>query len=257
MLALKLGLVAASVLLASLAARRFGHTVSGTLAGMPMIAGPIMGFVLLQPPMAHARAIALATLVSLPAMVLHLVLFARSASRLRWPAALALANAAYLALGALLTALDPPPVLASVAALVAPAIGLACMPRLGGARLAVTIPRVELALRVVSALAMAAAILLGAAVFPPAVSGLMLAIPITGNVLPCFTLPRDGAGATAALLVGFVRGLFGFAAFFVALYWGLGMFDTGPAYALGWLAALAAALTVYLVTTSVNRLRAR
>ncbi len=254
MLALKLGLVAASVLLASMAARRFGHTVSGTLAGMPMIAGPIMGFVLLQPPLAHARAIALATLVSLPAMVLHLALFARVASRLRWPAALALANAAYLALGALLTAWGPPPALACTLALLAPAVGLRCMPRVDAQRLAVSIPRAELALRVVSALAMAAAIILGAAVFPPAVSGLMLAIPITGNVLPCFTLPRDGAAATAALLTGFVRGLFGFAAFFVSLYWSLGALEPGPAYVLAWAAALSAALMVYLVG---NRLRTR
>lgn len=35
--ALKLALVGASVLLSSLAARRFGHAVGGTLAGLPMI----------------------------------------------------------------------------------------------------------------------------------------------------------------------------------------------------------------------------
>ncbi len=39
-LLLKLTLVAASALLSSLVARRFGHGICGTLAGMPMIAGP-------------------------------------------------------------------------------------------------------------------------------------------------------------------------------------------------------------------------
>ena len=55
-LLLKLTLVAASALLSSLVARRFGHGIGGTLAGMPMIAGPIMGFVLLQASAAEVRA---------------------------------------------------------------------------------------------------------------------------------------------------------------------------------------------------------
>lgn len=40
---LKRALVGASVLLSSLAARRFGRAVGGTIAGLPMIVGPIMG----------------------------------------------------------------------------------------------------------------------------------------------------------------------------------------------------------------------
>ena len=84
MFALKLGLVAASVLFASLAARRFGHSVAGTLAGMPMIAGPIMGFLLLQQEPDQVRSVALATLVCLPATIAHMVVFAHSARTLRW-----------------------------------------------------------------------------------------------------------------------------------------------------------------------------
>ncbi|WP_437811017.1 hypothetical protein [Sorangium sp. So ce1078] len=73
---LKLAPVGASVLLSSLAARRFGHAVGGTIAGLPMIVGPIMGFVLLQEAPAQASASALATLVCLPATVVHVVAFA-------------------------------------------------------------------------------------------------------------------------------------------------------------------------------------
>ena len=80
---LKLLLVAASALLSSLVAKRFGHAVGGTLAGLPMIAGPIMGFVLWATPVEGVRAIALATLVCLPATVAHLVTFAWSGTR--WP----------------------------------------------------------------------------------------------------------------------------------------------------------------------------
>lgn len=46
MLALKPAWRALSVLLASLAARRWGHGVAGTLSGFPVIAAPITLFVL-------------------------------------------------------------------------------------------------------------------------------------------------------------------------------------------------------------------
>ena len=245
--ALKLGLVAASVLLASLAARRYGHSVAGTLAGMPMIAGPITGFLLLQQPVEQVRAIALATLVCLPAMVAHMVSFAHAARVLPWYGALLVANGVFVALGWALSSLALPPVAACALAMSAPLAGMAAMPVRGNGDDAsvVTIPQAELVLRVAAALAIAAAIMLGADLFSALVSGLLLAAPITGNVLPCFTLPRHGAVATAALLWGFVRGLFGFVTFFVVLYAGLPVVGAALAYGLAWLAALGVALAVY------------
>ncbi|MFT3664963.1 hypothetical protein [Piscinibacter sp.] len=244
---LKLLLVAASALLSSLVARRFGHAVGGTLAGMPMIAGPIMGFVLWATPVDGVRAIALATLVCLPATVAHLVVYAWSATRLPWWPALALANVAFFGLGALLPLLGLPAWLSCALALGALAVGGAAMPRLPVAPGAVDIPNIELACRVAAALLVAWLIIRSAGVAPAALSGLLLAVPITGNVLPCFTLPRYGAAATVALLRGFVRGLSGFGAFFVTLYLGLAAWPAAAAYALAWVAALLVASGLYLL----------
>ena len=244
-LPLKLALVAASALLSSLAARRFGHGVGGTLAGLPMIAGPIMGFVLLQAPTAHVRDIALATLVCLPATVAHLIVYAWSATRWPWWVALVLANVAFFGLGALLPLLPLAPAPACALALLVLAIGGRLMPRLPVAPGAVAIPQVELACRVAAAVAVAWLIIRSAGVAPAAFSGLLLAVPITGNVLPCFTLPRYGAAATVALLRGFVRGLSGFGAFFVTLFLGLGAWPEPLAYAAAWAAALAVAVGLY------------
>lgn len=242
---LKLLLVAASALLSSLVARRFGHAVGGTLAGLPMIAGPIMGFVLWSTPAEGVRAIALATLVCLPATVAHLVTFAWSAIRWPWWLSLALANLAFFGLGAVMPLLAPPAWLACLLALAVLAAGGVAMPRLRIAPGAVHIPHVELACRVAAALLVAWLIIRSAGVAPAALSGLLLAVPITGNVLPCFTLPRYGAAATVALLRGFVRGLSGFGAFFVTLYLGLGAWPAGVAYAAAWLAALGVASGLY------------
>jgi hypothetical protein len=253
MLTLKLVLVALSVLLASLAARRFGHAVGGTIAGMPMIAGPIMGFVLLQEPAGQVRAIALATLVCLPATIVHMLVFAWSSTRWRWWVALALANTAFLLCGMALTRLHWPATAAFGLALLAPLLGQRLMPQRPLAAAAVAIPRAELACRVLAAVAMAWLIMRSAGVAPAAFSGLLLALPITGNVLPCFTLAQHGAAATAALLSGFVRGLLGFAAFFVALHVALGRWPEGPAYAIAWLAALCMAASLYRLNQRARR----
>src|SRR6185312_16561305 len=140
--------------------------------------------------------------------------------------------------GFALSRLALPPAVVCAVALLAPLAGIAAIPRPDGSGVApgVAIARRELVLRVIVAIALAAVVMQGAALLPPIVSGLLLALPITGNVLPCFTLPRYGAAATAALLRGFLSGVFGFASFFVALAVGLPRLSAGFAYALAWCA---------------------
>jgi len=250
MLALKLALVAFSVLLSTLAARRFGHRVGGAVAGMPMIAAPIVAILLLDHDAGQVRAVALATLVCLPAAIVHIVSFSASAGRWGVPVCVSLALLAYACASVVLTQLRFAPVPVSLLALAAPAAGLWFAAHHAGPAAPVAVPRLELVLRIAAAVAMAAVIIAGADVLPPAVSGLLLAVPITGTVLPCFTLPRYGAAATRSLMAGFLQGLHGFAAFFIALYWALG--------ATGRLAAFLIALAVALATAvAMQALRQR
>ena len=261
---LKLAFVATSVLLASLVSRRYGHGMGGALAGMPVIGGPIMVFVLFQQPQDHAAGIALATLVCLPATIAHLLMFAATAASGRpWWWGLLVANLTIVGGGWLLSLLDLPAAGVYLLAAVAPAIGLKGMrwcARRSGAGLPaggpVPIPRSELAWRILAALIAAAAIMLSADVLPAMVSGLLLAIPIAGNVLPCFTMPRHGAQATIALMTGFVRGMFGFAAFFIVLHASLPWVGRVGAVTAAVVAALAAAVAVHGLHQRSVRLRA-
>ena len=253
MLALKLALVAFSVLLSTLAARRFGHRVGGAVAGMPMIAAPVIAILLLDHDAGQVRAVALATLVCLPAAVVHIVSFALSAGRWGAPACVSLALLAYLAGSLTLTQLPLPPALVAALGLAAPATGLWFAARHAGPAAPVVVPRTELVLRVAVAVSMAAAIIVGADVLPPVVSGLLLAVPITGTVLPCFTLPRYGAAATRSLITGFLQGLHGFAAFFIALYWALGTFGALAAFLIALAAALATAASVQALRWWIRR----
>ena len=130
---LKLALVAASILGATAAARRWGHAASGLMAGLPMIIGPISAILLVDQRAERVRAILLATLQCQPAMLLHVLVFAHAARRCSWPPCLLLANALYLLLARALTALDL--ALAPAAALVALtwACGVRAWPRAAGA----------------------------------------------------------------------------------------------------------------------------
>lgn len=214
----KLALVAASILGASLLARRYGHAVSGALAGLPMIAGPIIAILLIDQPAERVRGIALATLVCQPAMLAHIVVFAHAARRFGWPVCLALALAVYVVVAASLPLLAWEGVMATAAAAAALLLATRLLPISGGAFDGpIDIPNSELWWRLAAALAIAAVVMWGADHLPAAIAGALLAVPIGGSVLPCFTLPRHGPEATARLLAGFVRGQSGFVAFFVAL----------------------------------------
>jgi hypothetical protein len=244
MLLFKLGLVALSVMLSTLAARRFGHRIGGALAGMPMIAAPIMAILLVDQDVAQVRAIALATLACLPATILHIVTFAKAAPRFAWPVCLMMALGVFTVAGFALTTAHMPAVAVCVLGAAAPLVGLWYATHHTGRPTPVAVPKVEFVLRISAAVAMAAAIILGAEVFPAAVSGLLLAVPITGTVLPCFTLPRYGAAATASLMTGFLQGLHGFAGFFIALYWGLAVMPPAGAFCVALGVALVVAVAV-------------
>lgn len=239
--ALKLALVAASILGATAAARRWGHAVSGLMAGLPMIVGPITAILLVDQETGRVREILLATLQCQPAMLLHVLVFAHAARRWPWPACLVLANALYLALAWGLTRLDLGTA-GAVALVVATWWGVArAMPRgTDGAGGRIEVPRSELWWRLAAALAVAAGVIAGAATMPSAWGGVLLAAPITGNVLPAFTLPRHGAQATALLLRGFVHGQLGFTAFVVAMVLLLPALHPAPAFAVAVAAAVLA-----------------
>ncbi len=216
-LLLKLALAPASILLATLAARRFDHRVAGLLSGFPLIAGPIVFALMFELAPAQVEGVARATLAACPAAIAHIVTFAWLSRRLAWWACLAGAAIAFLVVGTLTTAAWMPGVVQIALAIAGPFVALRAMPRVRAIVGAVPVPRLEILMRVVATFVLAAAVLLSAQHVPAAVSGLLLAWPISGSILPSFTLPVYGHAATVTLLRGFAIGLVGFVSFFVGL----------------------------------------
>jgi heme/copper-type cytochrome/quinol oxidase subunit 4 len=214
---LRLALVPAAIWLATLAARRWGHTVSGYLGGLPLIGGPITLYLALDHGAAFAARSATFTLAAILGQGAHLLAFAHVARRGTWPIALASGWTSFFVVAIAVAALDPGPMLALALAMSGLAAAWMGLPRPQAAAVPAHIPRAELHLRLVAAFLLAAAILYGADAFGPVASGVLLSMPVTGSIMPPFTLALHGADSVARLTRGFVVGLTGFTAFFLVI----------------------------------------
>ena len=217
LVALKLTLIPLSILAASLVSRRFGHAIGGVVAGLPLIAGPIVAILLMEQSALQVAPIAKATLQALPAALAYIVTFAWLAKRLVWWQCLLGATLSFAVLGTLQLHSELPDMVATSLAIVSPILALLLMPRVPTLSGGVDVPRSEIIVRMLVAISVAALIVIGSEQLSPRISGLLLVWPITGSVLPCFTLALHGAVATVNLLRGFANGLFGFVTFFALL----------------------------------------
>lgn len=229
----------AAVWLASLAARRWGHAVSGHLGGLPMIGGPITLYLAIDPGPAFAAHAALVTLAAIAGQCAHLATFAFVGRRAGPLAALLSGWCAFFAVAAACAWLPLTPLVALALAAASLLAAFRWLPRPREAATRPAIPAAELWLRLAAALALAAAILMGAGALGPVVSGILLSMPVTGSIMPPFTLALYGPDALARLLRGFVTGLTGFMAFYFVVSAGLAALGTVATFALATLAALA------------------
>lgn len=233
----------AAVWVASLAARRWGHAVSGYLGGLPLIGGPITLYLAIDHGAAFAAQSAMFTLAAILGQAAHLVAFARAARSGRWPIALASGWAGFAVASIAITLLPLTPGLALAVAALGLAFAWLALPRARGSAPLPRIPPLELRLRLASAFVLAAVILWSAQVFGPVVSGILLSVPVTGSIIPPFTLALYGPEALARLMRGFVIGLAGFAAFFFTVALGATSWGIAPAFGVALAAALVAVFT--------------
>jgi hypothetical protein len=227
------------VWLASLAARRWGHAISGYLGGFPLIGGPITLYLAIDHGADFAARSALVTLAAVAGQAAHLLAFAH-VGRVRGAVAALLAG--WTAYATVSTGVGALP-LVPITALALAVVGLACawrfLPRAREGATLPAVPPVELWLRLGAALALAAAILFGAATLGPVVSGILLSMPITGSIMPPFTLRNYGHDALARLLRGFVTGLAGFTTFFLIVTLAVVPLGVAIAFSLAGVGALA------------------
>lgn len=238
LLLLKLTLVPLFLLAVSLAARRWGPRVAGRLAGMPVVAGPILAFIAVEQGPAFGAQAAAGGLASVPGVVLFLVVYAHAALRGPWPGALALALAAWA--GTSWLVLQLPDVLGwtTAAAVVALLIGPSLTPQVAAPVAARASDATELALRMAAGAAMTMLVTLAAAPLGGRLSGLLSAFPLLSTVVSVATHRRQGGPYIAALLRAMLSGLYALVAFCGTLALALTHAPVGPALGLALLACV-------------------
>jgi hypothetical protein len=246
-LLVKLLLAPSFVVGASLATRRFGPRVGGLLAGLPVVAGPIVLAYALAHGKGFAADAAAGTLLGLVSLIAFVIVYGRLSRQLVWWGCMLWGWLAFAGATALFSAFTIPAGVALGLAVLAIAAGLLWLPHPRGPQLAATVPPSwDLPLRAGCALALVLTLTAIASWLGPQLSGLLAPFPIIATVLATFTHAQRGSDETVRLLRGMVTGFGAFALFFFTLAISLRGLGTGPAFAL----ATALALTTQALVLS-------
>jgi uncharacterized membrane protein len=232
-LAVKLLLAPSFVVGASLTARRFGPRIGGLIAGLPVVAGPILLVYALTHGSRFAAGAAAGTLLGLISLIAFVVIYARLAARVSWIASLLAGWAVFAAATAIFSTVSIPAGAALALACAAIGLGLAALPAGPcSGRTHPPAPAWDLPLRAGCALALVLTLTAVAGWLGPRLSGLLAPFPIIATVLAVFTHAQRGPEELVRLLQGMVSGFVAFALFCFTLALSLRALGTPASFAL-------------------------
>ncbi len=232
LLALKLLLTPLLVGGASLVARRWGPAVGGLLVALPLTSGPIALFLALDQGAAFAAAAMAGSLGGLVAIAGYSVGYGAAGPRRGAAAGLAVASAAFIAVGlAVQPFLDASTWFLFGLVVVAVAGALRALPAGGTRRTHAPPPWWDLPARMVVATTIVLILTALAPSLGPHTSGLVATFPVYVSVLAVFGQQQDGPAAALDVLRGLLAGLVGTAAFFVVIAIGIVPLGIAPAFA--------------------------
>ncbi|WP_341314988.1 hypothetical protein WN982_06855 [Paraburkholderia sp. IMGN_8] len=214
LLALKLALVPAFLAALTMAGRIWGPSVAGWLAGLPVVAGPIVLLLALERGPAFAAQVSAASIAAIAASEAFNFAYAWSCRRFAWPLALVAGLAGWVGVAMRLTYLRGGLMWAVAVAGVAVAISQSGLPRIAGHVPATRLGLGDLALRMLAGALLTVAVTTLSASMGATWSGLLSVFPLLGIVLAVSAQRAHGADFVALLMRGMVIGRGSFAAFF-------------------------------------------
>jgi hypothetical protein len=240
---------------ASLTARRYGPRVGGLIAGLPVVAGPILLAYALAHGSGFAAGAAVGTLLGLVSLIAFVVVYARLAVHVPWAVSMLAGWLAFALATALFSALSPSPGVGLAIAGAGLALGIVLTPRTAERTSpAPRPPAWDLPMRALCALALVLTLTAIAGWLGPQLSGLLAPFPIIATVLATFTHAQHGSDEVQRLLRWLLGGYGAFALFCFTLAIALRPLGTGAAFALATAAAL---LTQAAVLVTLARARRR
>lgn len=213
MLVLKLTLVPLFLLLISMSGKWWGPTVAGWLAGLPVVAGPILFLLVLTHGTDFGVQAATLSLAAIFASEAFNFAYAWSCRSLLWQLSSGIALGTWLMAAAGLAMLPPSPGYAVTVATLAVAFGRKFLPKSSWPVRSTPITRADLIGRMVSGAVLTVIVTTLSSSLGAKWSGLLAVFPLLGLVLSVSSHRAHGPAFVISLLRGMVLGRFSFAAF--------------------------------------------
>jgi hypothetical protein len=243
-LAFKLVLTPAVVVLSTLAGRRFGRIASGWVVGLPLTSGPIAAFFAVEHGRGFAARAGVGSLGGAIAEVAFCATYAAAARRGGWRGSALAASLAFAVAAAVLRLLAPGPEAADVIALSVTAVaalvaGLQLVPHVEPLEETAVLPsRYDLPFRAVTATVFLLALTGLATALGPQLAGLVAVYPLYTVVLTGFAHAHGGEAEAVQVLRGLIVGLYSFVCFYTVLPLLLMRTGIAPAFACAFAASL-------------------
>lgn len=244
MLLAKLCLVPAFLLFVSVASRLWGPIIGGWLAGLPIVAGPIL-YILAQTEgsdfAVQASTLALAAIAASEAFNFA---YAWSCRRLAWPSCITLGLTAWLLVATGLRQMPPTPLTALLVAAIAVSIAWLWLPRIESPAKLPHGFKNDLVFRMLAGGGLTLFVTSVAQALGPNWSGILAVFPLLGVILCASSHRNNGPVFTINLIRGMILGRLSFAAFCLSLIFGLAEHPINQSFAAAALISLATQATV-------------
>jgi hypothetical protein len=218
-LLLKILVTPALIGTASLAGRRWGHSISGWLVALPLTTGPITLFLGLSHGPAFAASAAAGTLAGGISQAAFVTAYGLLAWHWKWPATLMAAILSFGVLTVLLQQFTLPLIPLCAGVFVVFTLVYRALPRqVDQTEIPEALPpRWDIPLRMTLATAFVVLITALAPDFGPRLTGLLAPFPLFTAILSAFAHQQYGPAAAIKVLRGLLMGLFSYASFFFVL----------------------------------------
>jgi len=213
MLALKLTLVPAFLLAVSMSGKWWGPSIAGWLAGLPVVAGPILYLLVIEHgPLFGSKAATLSLFAILASEAFNFAYAWICRSR-NWPISLIAGLVTWCGAAFLLSLMPTSAAWAICVAFAAVLFGQAFLPRGVAAAAGTVLTRTDLIGRMAVGAVLTVTVTSLSSTLGPQWSGLLAVFPLLGTVLCVSSHRAYGPDFVIALLRGMVLGRFSFAAF--------------------------------------------
>ena len=201
--------------LASIAARRWGSTFAGLIAGFPLMTAPITVFLTIEQGTAFTANASVGILIALIGIAAYTAGFVLAAHIGPWPIAIVLSYLAFFVVSWLAQTMIVSLWQATACAYGAILLTVIALPRNHHARGPSAIPFWEIWLRMAATAAMILLVTTIAAAMGPVWTGIISTVPVIATVMATFTLARWGKDPTIVFLRSMMLSMFSFATFFL------------------------------------------